>query len=223
MTNTWATHPMAHSLLLFNALPSRLLHASRWAALLPFGKPAEISEAQWIRHSSTLLLPDLDREPVLRLDHPALPLAMLPEPSFNQLLLWCGTLLLAPSIARVISRPDVQALTQQLGQDTVNFALYQAPALLKMTFESQAGFAFSVGQAGEKATALGTALLASAFATAPAGIAQRGLLRLPAEGTFNPIALPQAAFNNTAKALTLARSITDLLEPQWLSSFPTTS
>ena len=212
---------MAHSLLLFNALPSRLLHASRWAALLPFGQPPEISATQWSRHCSALLLPTLDREPVLRLDHPALPLAMLPEPAFSQLLLWCGTLLLAPSIARVISRIQVQELDQQLGADAVNFALYQAPVLLKIPFESQAGFAFSASQSREKAQALGAALLASAFTSAPSGIAQRGLLRLPAEGTFNTMALPSSAFHHPSEALKVARSITDLLEPQWLSSFPT--
>ena len=212
---------MAHSLLLFNALPSQLLHASRWAALLPLGKPAEISEKQWHRHGSALLLPDLDQDPVLSLDHPALPLAMLPESVFNQLLLWGGALLLAPSIRRVISRAEVREINQQLGQDAVNFALHQAPALLKISFESQVSFNFSAGQSRAEALSLGAALLAAAFASAPRGIAQRGLLRLPIEDTVNARVLPAAEFKNTVQALAVARSITDLLEPQWLSSFPT--
>ena len=212
---------MAHSLLLFNALPSQLLHASRWAALMPLGRPSEISDKQWNRHCSTLLLSDLDQDPILSLDHPALPLAMLPEPVFNQLLLWGGTLLLAPSIGRVISKIEVLEINQQLGQDAVNFALYHAPALLKTPFESQTGFAFSAGQSREKALYLGAMLLAAAFATAPPGIALRGLLRLPTEDSLNTMALPAAVFQNNLQALAVARSITDLLEPQWLSSFPT--
>jgi len=212
---------MAQSLLLFNALPSRLLHASRLAVLMPIGKPAEVSSHQWDRHCSALLLPDLDSKPVLSLEHPALPLAMLPEPVFDRLLLWCGALLLAPSIQRVISRLDVLEMEQQLGKEAVHFALLQAPNLLKISFESQADLAFSAGQSRGKALSLGAALLAAAFATAPPGIAQRGLLRLPADSVFNTMPLPTAALKNNGQALAVARSITDLLEPQWLSSFPT--
>ena len=212
---------MARDLLLFNALPSRLLHASRWAALMPFGRPAEVSEQQWDRHCSALLLPDLDSEPVLSLSHPALPLAMLPEPVFNQLVLWCGSLLLAPSIRRVISRVDVLEMGQQLGEEAVDFALLKAPELLKISFENQANFAFSAGQSRDKALSLGAALMAAAFTTAPPGIAQRGLLRLPADDVFNTMPLLTAILQNKGQALAVVRSVTDLLEPQWLSSFPT--
>lgn len=216
---------MAENLIRFNALPSLDLHASRLAELMPLGMPSEINSSLWHRHCSAILLQSLDSQPVLALDDPALPLAMLPAPVFERLTLWSGVLLLAPWIQRTIARAHVLELNSQLGSQAVDFALNTAPGLLKPSNPLQADFLFAVDQSRSQALQFGSALLSAAFATAPPGIAQRGLLRLPADvqdiRAKIATTATTAALKNDAQALLLARSMTHLLEPAWLSSFPT--
>lgn len=221
MQHAWVSHPMASGLLAFNALPSRFLHGSRMAELMPFGQPPEVLDAQFHRHCSALLLPGLDSQPVLAMEDPALPLAMLPPETFAQLLQLCGVLLLAPSIQRVIARDEARALQQGLGKQAVDFAYFQAPGLLELPFVSQEKTGFTAGQAKAQAVLWGAALLHAAFASAPKNISQRGFLRLPAEAAQLRQQMPAAAVQSNAQALSIARSITQTLEPQWLSSFPT--
>ena len=221
MPNAWANHPMAQNLIRFNALPSLNLHASRLAKLMPLGVLSEISPALWNRHCSAILLQSLDSQPVLTLEDPALPLAMLPAPMFERLTLWSGVLLVAPWIQRTIARADVLELNSQLGAEAVNFALNTAPGLLKLSSPPQADFLFAADQSRAQALQLGSALLSAAFATAPPGIAQRGLLRLPADVVDIRAKIATTVLKNDAQALLLARSMTHLLEPAWLSSFPT--
>lgn len=212
---TWLTHPLALALLRFNVLPSLLLHPSRaggWP-VAPQDAPAALHRG-W----SARLLEELRLDPVLSMDDPALPLAMLPPELFSRLVLYGGIALNASHIRRAISRADVVHLMDQLGDEGMAFARArhgQGLAALPV-FPG-----WSADRARERCTHWGHALLAQAFAAATPAVAQRGALRLPADIEPRRRQVDGAGLA-PATALALAREFLEYLEPQWLSSFPET-
>jgi type III secretion protein K len=210
-------HPLAGDWLRFNFLPSLLLHPSRagaWAQLA--GQPQ--APAGLHRHWSAALSASAGLEPVEGLEADGLPLAMLPASAFARLLRWCGVVLCAPAIRKTIERVPVNTLHEQLGHDAIAFARAGA-AGLHPGLQSPA--AWDPARAAACCDALGGALVSSALEQAPAPVARRGQLRLPADAQAAAAALGRAGLA-PAQAQPLAMSVLQLTEPAWLSSFPAT-
>jgi type III secretion protein K len=211
----WIRHPLAEALLRFNLLPSLLLHPTREA--LPARGALKALPALH-RHRSAALLKDLGLSPVLGLDDPALPLAMLPAAHFERLLCLLGAALNAPHLRRTITRDDLAALKSQLGAE--GMAMARSP-----TAAALAGLPVAPDWVAAHAAALclawGAAVLAQAFDTAAPEVAGRARLRLAPEA--DALRAPLAAAGLTPeRALAAALALLHTLEPAWLSSFPTT-
>lgn len=205
-------HPFAEALLRFNLLPSLLLHPRREPSGID-GLPALPSLP---RHRSAALLQQQGFDPVMSMDDPALPLALLPPAHLDRLLLLLGAALNAPHIRRTIGRGPLAELKAQVGSE--GLAIARAP-----TAAALAGLPvapdWSPAQAGALCTAWGAALLAHAFEAAAPGVAQRARLRLPPEA--DALRAPLAAAGlQPERALAAARQLLQTLEPAWLSSFP---
>jgi hypothetical protein len=211
----WMRHPLAQALLRFNLLPSHFLHPARDDAV-----PALALKALpgLHRHRSAALLKKHGLDPVLSLDDPALPLAMLPEPHFGRLLLLLGAALNAPHVRRTIARHQIALLRQQIGSEGLAIARTPTAAAL-------AGLPVAPDWEGARAAALcgawGAAVLAHAFDAASPPVAQRALLRLAPEADALRASLVAAGLQ-PLRALTVARELLQTLEPAWLSSFPAT-
>lgn len=225
-------HPLAAAFWQFNVAPSRLVHPSRHAALLPLGwqrwwaagqrasedaGAAESMRRVLHRHWSAALLQQFQLGVVKTTDDPHLPLALAGPALFDRLLLSVGAALFGPAIRRVILRSEVRAIEAQLGPELMNLLRREAADLWPGKDESQ-----QVSLPPDTAMAsrrLGAAVLAAAFEGAPAAIAARAQLRLPAEADLASAELPPA-LAVPAAALQFGRSILQVLDPQWLSLFP---
>jgi type III secretion protein K len=224
-----ATHPtpLNHALgeawLRFNLLPSMTLHPSRcaeWAFATSMGENLQALHRHW----SAALARSLALDPVLDLSDPALPLAMLPEPAFHKVQLWCGIAQMAPAIRRVVAREQLAVLTQQLGSDGVAFAQHHTPAIgVRKDAGMGAGMPATPPlqpvEAAANCARWGAGLLSLAFSAAAQPVASRAQLRLPAD-VAQSAALVNAAGFDAATALSLALVIVELTDPAWLSSFP---
>ncbi|MGE0329470.1 MAG: SctK family type III secretion system sorting platform protein [Ramlibacter sp.] len=210
---SWLRHPLAEALLRFNLLPSLLLHAGRGDAQSQAGLKALPALH---RHQSAALLKQHGLEPVLGLDDPALPLAMLPGPHFDKLLLLLGAALNAPHIRRTIARDEVSLLRNVLGPQTMAMARSSAAAAL-------AGLPvapdWTAANAADLCTAWGAAVLAQAFDAAAPAVGRRARLRLDPEADALRAPLSAAGLQ-PERALGIARDVLQTLEPAWLSSFP---
>jgi hypothetical protein len=208
-------HPLAEALLRFNLLPALSLHPER-ADTSRFPQLDDLPTLQ--RHRSAALLHEHALAPVLGLDDPALPLAMLPDAYFDRLLLLLGATSNARHVRRTIARDDLARLKAQLGEEglaVVRMPLAAAMAGLPGDPEWDADRAAAICKAW------GEAVLAQAFEAATPQVGVRAGLRLsPGADAL------RASFSNLGftpdRALQVARELLHSLEPAWLSSFPAT-
>ncbi len=211
----WLRHPLAQALMRFNFMPALLLHPRRADA----GVPAPLRSLPTLqRHQSAALLKQHGLDPVLGLDDPALPLAMLPDAHFDRLQLLLGAALNAPHIRRTIARDDLAVLHERLGVEAVAVARTPVAAAL-------AGLPVAPDWNADNARALcrawGAAVLAQAFDAAAPAVGNRARLRLAPEADAQRAPLAAAGLH-PERALRIARELLQTLEPQWLSSFPAT-
>lgn len=194
-------------------MPSLSLHATQATALVPETVLAQTAGLPSLhRHWSAELSGKL--EPVLGLDDPILPLAMLPAERFDTLLLYAGALLAGQPIRRCITRALVQAMQAELGDGVLNFTRNRAAAI-------HAGLddlAWRTEAIGADTLALGQVMLAQAFLTATPAVRQRGLLRLPIAASSHA----QALALSPAESLRISLALLQEIEPEWLSLFPIT-
>lgn len=204
-------HPLAQPFLVFCLLPSLGLHATQAAALVPETVLEQATGLPTLhRHWSAELGSTL--EPVLGLDDPVLPLAMLPAERFDSLALYAGAVLAGQPIRRCIARADVQAMRAELGDAILNFTRNRAAAIHKGLDD----LAWRTEAIGADTLALGHVMLAHVFLTATPAIRQRGLLRLPISAPSHAQALPLSQ----AESLRISLALLQEVEPEWLSLFP---
>ncbi len=209
----WPQGPHAAGLISFNLQPSRWLHASRWAALLPPGWAAPVDgDAARHRLCSALILRQLGdaAAPVTDWARPEWPLALLPPPVWSRLLLRLGLLPLQQALRRAIRGDELRAWAAAVGEAELDWARRAPPPALPDVVDPlppPAQASLRVGQ-------LGATLLAQASAAAPAGLRVRLALRAPA------IAPPPPDLGATRRAWAQVQTLIDELEPTWRSSFP---
>jgi type III secretion protein K len=214
---TWPTGPHAADMIAFNQLPSRSLHPSRWAALLPPGWPApQPDDHAAHRHASALILRQLGPGASLVTDwqRPEWPLALLPEPRFTRLLHRMGLVLVQRSLRQAISGAELRPVAALVGDDELTWARTQAPALAAALEHGPA--APALAELPARLPQLAAGVLAHAVAASPLAMRLRLLLRAPATPP------PQAQVDATSAAWALACHLIDDLEPTWRSSFPST-
>ena len=226
LQGAWLDRPLAASFLGFNLLPAQWLHPSRSA---PWDvDPAKQGAADALasaypralrRHASALLLQSLAPEEAVvpGLSDPALPVFMACEDSFERVRVGCGLLLLGPSIRRIITREDLQALRAELTREELDFARGAASRLLPA--DASLAVAVSLGRVREQAHGLGDSVLAVAAACASSPVACRARLRLPPGPQPPDIELP-LPLQDGASALAYARGVLQEVDPEWLSLFP---
>jgi len=211
----WLRHPLAEALLRFNLMPAALLHPRRAEPATP-AQLASLPALQ--RHQSAALLKRHGLDPVLGLDDPALPLALLPGAHLDRVLLLLGAALNAPHIRRTIARDELATLRELIGTEGV--AVARTP-----TANALAGLPvapdWSAYRAHTICQAWGSAVLAQAFEAAIPAVGRRARLRLAPEADALRAPLSAAGLQ-PERALDIARELLHTLEPQWLSSFPET-
>lgn len=211
----WLRHPLAGALLRFNLMPALLLHPRRESTALP---PTLQALPTLKRHQSAAMLKREGLDPVLDLDDPALPLALLPDAHLQRLLLLLGAALNAPYLRRTIAREDLAVLRDQMGAEAV--AMGRTP-----TAAALAGLPvapdWDPACAQDLCRAWGAAVLAQAFDAATPPVGQRARLRLAPEADSLRAPLSAAGLQ-PERALRIARELLQTLEPQWFSSFPET-
>lgn len=209
----WLTSHIGEALLRFNLLPSKLLHPLRRA--LRTRAPRALSGVD--RHQSAALIEEHGLGLVLTADDPALALALLPRQHLDRLQLLLGAALNAPHIRRTIARMDRVVLHENLGAEAVAIARERtAAALTGLPVAPD----WDVARAREICVSWGAAVLAQAFGAATPEVAGRARLLLPPEA--DALRAPLAAGGlEPARALAVALELLKLLEPEWVSSFPT--
>ncbi|MCF8161244.1 MAG: Yop proteins translocation protein K [Polaromonas sp.] len=222
-SSAWRDSALAEPLLRFACLPSVALHPSRVADLVPPTVHALLAQVTpdmpyWgrlHRHWSAALVQSLGLAPLSDVTDPALALALLPPPVWNQVQMLGAALLAGPRIRRTIARSQVQALQSQLGAPVLAFARGPATALHAGW---DAALALDFDQLLPVSLAWGEALQARALEAATPAVAQRGRLRLPA-AAIDMASSAQFSSIDPSQALALVRSLTEMTDPAWLSSF----
>lgn len=229
MQGPWLDQPLAAAFLGFNLLPVDWMHSSRsasWdvdeacqARLAACGVLASADPRALRRHASAMLVNSLghDEAVVPGLRDPALPVFMACEASFERLIVGCGLVLLGPSIRRIITREDLQALRAELTREELDFA--RGPAGRLFPSDGSEGVAVSLGHAREQARGLGYDVLSVAAEHACPPVACRARLRLPSIPQSPPIELP-VSLREGASALAFARGVLLEVDPEWMSLFP---
>lgn len=210
----WPTGPHAAAMVRFNLQPTRFMHPSRWAALLPPGAPVPAdADAAAHRHASALLLRQLGRGARLVTDwqRPEWPLAVLPQPAWMRLLHRLGLVVVQRALRHTVRGEVLRALAAQVGEPEIAWARTQAPALAAPLEES---LAVPADDWPQRLPLVSTGVLAHALAAAPVPMRARLLLRAPAAPP------PRADLGATRAAWALARTLLDEMEPAWRSSFP---
>lgn len=222
----WRSGSLMEPLLQFACLPSLALHPSRVAGLVSPAARAMLEQLtpdmpSWgrlHRHWSSELVTSLNLAPVSDTTDPALALALLPQPVWNQVQSLGGAMLAGPRIRRIIARTQVQELQSQLGAPAFAFACGPAAALhagwdaaLQLAFDQVAPVCFGWGDA----------LQAHALDAATPAVAQRGRLRLPVDAV-GMARSPQFAQMSPQKALQLLLSLIERIDPAWLLLFRAT-
>lgn len=206
-------------LMIFNLLPSLTLHASRHDEAFPADWVRALCNADaalanaWHRHWSRWILCELGLEnrPVLSLDPPQLKVALLSTDALRACAAHAGALLCAPRLRRTIDGAEVRTLHAALGREVVNFAVSSAAQALHDGIAASSDWTLaSTVQAAQK---LGWVLLRDAMRGATDEIALRGELKLPRDLDPAPVLQPEAA-------LALVLSMLEILDAEWLSSFP---
>ena len=215
---TGQRHPLAGSLLAFCLLPSLTLHVSHADLLPPISIQTRGDQLPALhRVWSAEIIEKCGMEPVTAFDDPVLPLAMLPAEILDRLVPLAGATLAGQCIRRCIAREDVELLRAQLGDTMLDFVRRRAPAF-HAGLDDSSMTNWSLDAAGEEVAILGNTLLAQVFDSASKPVAQRALLRLPAEAFGRNSTFPVAADD----ALRLSLNLLQELDPEWLSSFPVT-
>ena len=155
--------------------------------------------------------------PVLRLDEPALPLAMAGPALLHQLARDLGIALLGISIRRVIERAEVISVRSELGSDGMQWALAGSASLHPGMTDThrwrEAGWA-------QAADSLGAGLLAQAWDDAPAPLRLRANWKIPPSS--QTVEHRSASGLDTSQARSLCLRRLQQMEPTWLSNFPST-
>lgn len=224
----WPQGPHAQAMLAFNLQPSRWLHPTRWAALLPNGwrAPADDDAARH-RHASRLVLRQLGAAaaPVTDWTRPEWPLAVLPQPAWARLLQRLGLVVAQPELRLTVHGAALRALVADIGEAELAWARQLAPErppALPLPDELP-----PLPQLGPRLARLGADALAHATAAAPAPMRQRLALRAPPPGRLRPrrrcharrlVAAADAARRaGAAMAFVLPRQpLSDPLRPQRL-------
>lgn len=212
---TWPYGPHAAAMISFNQLPSRWLHASRWAALWPPGAPVPAADdAAAHRHASAMVLRQLGAAaaPVTDWQRPEWALAVLPQSPWLHLLQRLALVRVQPLLRQIIRGDELRAVAAQIGADDLAWARQRAPRLPSALEE--ADDLPSLPQLAQRLPLMAAGLLALATAAAPAPMRQRLALRAPVPAPQRP----DVAATRAAWALTL--TLLDELEPAWRSSFP---
>lgn len=219
----WRDSSLAEHLLRFACLPSVTLHPSRVADLVPPAahalleqlKPNNPSWGRMHRHWSAALVQSLGLVPLNDLKDPALALALVPESLWSRVQLLGAAVLAGPRIRRTIARSQVQALKAQLGEQALAFARGRSAALHAGWDEA---LALDFDHLVPVSLAWGQALQARALEAATPAVSQRGRLRLPV-AAVDMAASAQFSSIDPSQALALLRSLTEMADPAWLSSF----
>ncbi len=225
----WLDRPLAAAFLGFNLLPADWMHPSHsapWdvtedlkAKLVACGALASADPRALQRHASAMLVNGLEPEAAVvpSLRDPALPVFMVCEDSFERLLVRCGLALLGPSIRRIITRDDLQALRTELTSDELNFARGSFSRLLPT--DASEGVAVLLGRVREQARELGYQVLMVVAEHASHPVACRGRLRLPSMTQPSQFELP-LPLRDGASALAFVRGVLLEVDPEWMSLFP---
>lgn len=210
--SNWLKHPLAEALLRFSMLPSTFMHPARQVAA---GTSLNLPALH--RHRSAELIKLHDLDPVLELDDPALPLALLPDDHFNRMALLLGAALNAPHIRRTIARDDVAQLRSQIGEEGLGMARgSSATALAGMPVVPD----WEAARARLLCILCGTAVFGQVFDGAAPPVSVRANLRIDPQADGMRVALSAAGLT-PPRALEVARDLLATLEPEWLSSFAT--
>ncbi|AWP74429.1 SctK family type III secretion system sorting platform protein BscK [Bordetella bronchiseptica] len=210
---------LSERLMIFNLLPSLTLHASRHDETFPADWVRALCNADaalanaWHRHWSRWILCELGllNQPVLSLDPPQLKVALLSTDALRTCAAHAGALLCAPRLRRAIDGAEVRTLHAALGRDVMNFAVSSAARALHDGLAASSDWTLAATvQAAQK---LGWALLRDAVQGAADEIALRCALKLPRDLDPAPVLPPE-------EALALALSMLEILDAEWLSSFP---
>jgi hypothetical protein len=218
----WLRHPAASAVMKLSQLPSLSLHSSQASILLPplmlvcyqemqfSDSTCCLRPAVFHRHLSRWLVCSQQLLPILDLTDPALPLAALPAPVFEKLILYIGLSMLACSLRKTIARDEVSHLRQILGASALDFSINCDVAQA----QGSQMIAIDLARLPEQAIGLGSAILSAVFRQSSAAVGKRGILRLPIQETDLQI-------SNSVQPLVLALSALNFLDSKWLSSFPT--
>jgi type III secretion protein K len=217
--------PLHASLLQFNLLPSRTLHAARAQALWP----GDAQQGAWLaradvqraleRSRSSALLEQLGAsvQPVQDMAQPALPLALAAPALLQALTREAGVLLLNAHLRHTIVRAQVQAASTALGQSALDWARQAAQALHPGLNATQLE-PWLQGDLATCADTLGEGVVAQAWQDAPAP------LRLRADWKLSPTAdrpeVRAASGLPPERARAVCLSLLARLDPPWLSNFP---
>lgn len=230
LSGLWLDRPLAGAFLGFNLLPAGLMHLTRWAswglereevaeeaAVLPDHPLGPRSRR--LRHVSMAILHGFqESEAVVQgFGDPALPVFMASQACFERLALLCGLVPLIPSIRRIITRHELQALRAELSPQEFEFA--RAGGARWVPTELPSELTVSLGSVRAQARALGDDLLLCAIAEASPPVACRARLRLPADLSPESSRLPPD-LRSGPMALALARGVLQEVDPEWLALFP---
>lgn len=209
----------------FNLLPSLDLHASRAALWLPghataagwLAAPA--ARRQWHGHWSRLLLERLqsDAQPVRDLAHVATPLALATSDLLLATARHAGLLLLGAHLRRRIARAEVIAAQEAIGSAAWDWVCLQGAALHPGLEDPGPWLELDLAVAADQ---LGAGLLAQSWHDAPAALRRRADWKLPLDAETP--ASREASGMTAPQACRLCLQTLQFLEPEWLSSFPTT-
>lgn len=206
----------------FNLLPSLDLHPSRAALWLPGHGTAWVAAPatarHWHRRWSQLLLERLqaDAQPVRDLSHPATPLALAAPALLCATVRHAGLLLLGKSLRRRIARRDVNAAQAAIGCAAWNWVCARGAALHPGLDDTPPWLDRGLAEAADQ---LGAGLLAQSWNDAPAPLRRRADWKLPLDAE-SP-ASREVSGMTPSQACDLCLQTLHLLEPEWLSSFPT--
>lgn len=189
------------------------MHPSHTATLVDFFSENVAAKFPNIhRHWSAEILSVHGLLDIPSLQQPALPLAMLPSPAFENLIAHLGGVLGGARIRRIISHAEIHMLQEAIGSSVVDFVRSKASQLHPGLADHQWCFE---GPLANAIVEMGEELLAKAFLAAPRAVGLRGLWRLPVRAVS---ATNLMSFEG-GEALHLSTRVLQEIEPAWLSLF----
>ena len=229
MTALNRLEPLLHeSWIGMNLAPAPWVHASHWPQVLPpemkvlldEDTPELLRRAAWCQ-ANACVLSHFELTPLVDDTDPCLSAALLPQPTWDRWVLYCGLLALRPQVRRVIAGHEVQALRAHWGDEGLQFARRQeAPAPdPDAPGAGDALAALMPDEAGAQATQLGQAVVNSASAQASEPVARRLRLRLPVDAGVGAFYL-SSLWTESARAWQAARAVLQEIDPSWCSLFP---